>query len=289
MPEFHDVFWRSLFANLNHLLDFFTFLFGEKVKNLSFERAVVRREIHISKKRKIQLDLFFEVPLKNSSKKIYFLLEHKSRKDSYFLNQINKYRYAIHRWQMREFKRTYPVVPILFSQGVDGWDPVVTFEELQNPSNDFLGFDIPQVIIFDLQKIDPLLEFHNPEIKVGLSLLRNIRKPWEDFLEVWKKILEILSELEDIKKIDLIENMQDYIFKSRREDILTLEEAIMGKRVLTAYERTLEEGIGIGKLEGKLEKALETARKMRELGLSLEVIEKSVGLSEAELKENGIL
>ena len=43
------------------------------------------------------------------------------------------------------------------------------------------------------------------------------------------------------------------------------------------------------KKEGKLEKALETARKMRELGLSIEVIEKSVGLSEDQLKENGIL
>ena len=97
---------RNRMWNLDHLLDFFTFLFGEKVKILSFERAVVRREIYISKKRKIQLDLFFEVPLRNSTEKIYFLLEHKSRKDPYFLNQINKYRYAIHRWQMREFKRT---------------------------------------------------------------------------------------------------------------------------------------------------------------------------------------
>jgi predicted transposase/invertase (TIGR01784 family) len=59
----------------------------------------------------------------------------------------------------------------------------------------------------------------------------------------------------------------------------------MGKRVLTAYERTLEEGIGIGEMNTKLE----TARRMKELGLSLEVIEKSVGLSEEELKENGIL
>ena len=98
MPEFHDVFWRSLFANLNHLLDFFTYLFGEKVKLLNFERAIVRREIYISKKRKILFDLFIEVPLQNSTEKIYFLLEHKSRKDLYFLNQINKYRYAIHRW-----------------------------------------------------------------------------------------------------------------------------------------------------------------------------------------------
>ena len=280
MPEFHDVFWRSLFANLDHLLNFFTFLFGEKVKILSFEQAVVRREIYISKKRKILFDLFIEVPLKNSNEKIYFLLEHKSRKDSYFLNQINKYRYAIHRWQKMEFKRTYPVVPILFSQGLDRWDPDITMDELKNPQNDFLGFDIPQVVVFDLQRIDPLLEFHNLELRAGLILLRNIRKPWKEFKVDWRTILEVLSELEEIKKIDLIENMQDYIFKSRKEDHKKLEEAIMGKRVLTAYERAFE--------DGEMNTKLETARRMKELGFNLGQILKITGLSEDQLRENGI-
>jgi predicted transposase/invertase (TIGR01784 family) len=281
MPEFHDVFWRSLFANLDHLLDFFRFLFGEKVKLLNFEQAIVRREIYISKKRKILFDLFIEVPLKNSNEKIYFLLEHKSRKDSYFLNQINKYRYAIHRWQKMEFKRTYPVVPILFSQGLDRWDPDFTMEELRNPQNEFLGLDIPQVIIFDFQKIDPLLEFRNLEFRAGLSLLKNIRKPWEEFLENWGKIQEILSELEETKKVDLIENMQDYLFKSRKEDHKQLEEAIMGKRVLTAYERAFE--------DGEINKALETARRMKEKAFSVSEIEEITGLSENQLRENGIL
>ena len=44
-----------------------------------------------------------------------------------------------------------------------------------------------------------------------------------------------------------------------------------------------------GKLEGKMDKAIETARKMKDLGISIEVIIKSVGLSEGELRENGIL
>ncbi len=55
----------------------------------------------------------------------------------------------------------------------------------------------------------------------------------------------------------------------------------MGKRVLTAYERAFE--------DGEMSTKLETARRMKELGLSIEVIEKSVGLSEDQLKENGIL
>ena len=82
----------------------------------------------------------------------------------------------------------------------------------------------------------------------------------------------------------MIENMQDYIFKSRKEDHKQLEEAIVGKRVLTAYERTLEEGISIGEMN----KALETARRMKEEGFNLGQILKITGLSEDQLRENGI-
>jgi predicted transposase/invertase (TIGR01784 family) len=55
----------------------------------------------------------------------------------------------------------------------------------------------------------------------------------------------------------------------------------MGKKVLTAYERALE--------EGKTEKALETARKMQAEGFNPEQIIRITGLSEAQLRENGIL
>ena len=59
----------------------------------------------------------------------------------------------------------------------------------------------------------------------------------------------------------------------------------MGKKVLTAYERALEEG----ELKGKLENKLETARKMQEFGDTFEKIKIITGLSEDELRENGVL
>jgi predicted transposase/invertase (TIGR01784 family) len=56
----------------------------------------------------------------------------------------------------------------------------------------------------------------------------------------------------------------------------------MGKqKTMTLYERALE--------EGEFKNKIETARNMKNLGLSMEVIIKSVGLSEEELRENGIL
>ena len=95
--------------------------------------------------------------------------------------------------------------------------------------------------------------------------------------------------MEEAKKIDLEEEMLDYIFRSRTEENDFLEEAIMGKKVLTAYERALEEGREEGELRGEHKKALETARKMRDEGDSLEKILRISGLSEDQLKENGIL
>jgi predicted transposase/invertase (TIGR01784 family) len=59
----------------------------------------------------------------------------------------------------------------------------------------------------------------------------------------------------------------------------------MGRKVLTAYERALEEG----REEGELKKALETARKMQDERFNPEQIIRITGLSEDQLKENGIL
>jgi len=59
----------------------------------------------------------------------------------------------------------------------------------------------------------------------------------------------------------------------------------MGKKVLTAYERALEEGREKGEYKNKLE----TARKMKDEGFNPVQIIRITGLSENQLKENGIL
>jgi predicted transposase/invertase (TIGR01784 family) len=139
-------------------------------------------------------------------------------------------------------------------------------------------------------KIEPLDVFKSSEMRAGMLLLKIIRDPWDEFINGWNKIQEILISMEDSKKVDLEEEMLDYIFRSRLESRELVEEVIMGKqKTMTLYERALEEGELKGKLEGKLETKIETARNMKNLGLSMEVIVKSVGLSIDQLRENGIL
>jgi len=289
MPEFHDVFWKSLFKNIENLIEFFRFLFGNKVDLLDFKRSSIRTEIYLTKKRKLILDLLLEVPLKNSSGKVFFLIEHKSVRDDGFLIQIYKYKIAVLKWQRKEFGRTFPIVSILFSQGLDGWNPKEWITILQAPESEFGPSYKPDVSVFHLQGIDPVQVFQSPELRAGFLLLKQIRKPWDEFVEVWKDIQKILGQMEKSKRLDLEERMQDYIFRSRTEDNQFLEDAIMGKKVLTAYERALERGKLEGNLEGRLEERLDTARRMKEEGFHIEQILRITGLTREELEKHGLV
>ena len=227
-------------------------------------------------------DILYEGPLRNSNEKLYFLLEHKSGRANDFMIQMMKYKQIIHKWQKKEFGRMYSIIPILFYQGLENWDPESEWEEVSNLTNPILSGNKEEFLIFTLQKIDPVTDFVNPELRAGLLLLKIIRFPWKEFVKGWRKIRDILNSMEEAKKIDLEEEMLDYIFRSRSESRDLVEEIIMGKqKTLTLYERALE--------EGELKKAIETARKMLEKGFSSLEIQDITGLTEDELRENGVL
>jgi predicted transposase/invertase (TIGR01784 family) len=62
-------------------------------------------------------------------------------------------------------------------------------------------------------------------------------------------------------------------------------EADITELVKPHYEKGLKEG----KLEGQLEAKIETAKKMKKEGLSLDLIIKITGLSKKDLKKYGII
>ncbi len=280
MPDYHDIFWKLLFQRIDCAIEFFRFLLKEKSELLEIENLVLIQEIEYRKK-KLLYDILFEVPIRNSNEKLYFLLEHKSRRANDFTIQMMKYKLVIHKWQKKEFGRMYSIIPVLFYQGLENWDPENDLKEIKALNNPILSGQREEFLIFNLQKIDPVKDFVSPELRAGLLLLKIIRYRWEQFIEGWDKIRDILNPMEESKKIDLEEEMLDYIFRSRSESRELVEEVIMGKqKTLTLYERALE--------DGKLEKAVETARKMKDEGFNPEQIIRITGLSEEELRENGV-
>ena len=288
MPDYHDVFWRLLFGRIDCAIEFFRFMLKGKSEILELEKLVLIQEV-IYRKKKLLYDILYEIPIRNSNENLYFLIEHKSRRASDFEIQIMKYMSTIHKWQKKEFGKLSSIIPILFYQGLDTWDPENEMGEIRNLKNPISNGAKEEILIFDLRKIDPLRDFENQNLKAGILLLKIIRDPWDDFIIGWNKIREILNSMEESKKVDLEEDMLDYIFRSRTEDNDFLEEAIMGRKVLTAYERALEEGIEKGREEGELKKALETARRMSDERFNPEQIVRITGLSEEQLRQNGIL
>ncbi len=167
MPDYHDVFWRFLFGRVDCAIEFFRFLLKEKSELLELENIVFIQEI-IYRKKKLLYDILIEIPIRNSNEKLYFLIEHKSRRANDFEIQIMKYKSAIHKWQKKEFGKMSYIIPILFYQGLDTWDPESELEEI-----------------------------------------RKLKNPFSNGVKE-----EILNSMEESKRIDLEEEMFDYIFRS---------------------------------------------------------------------------
>jgi hypothetical protein len=200
MPDYHDIFWKLLFKRIDCAIEFFGFLLKEKSDFLELENLIFIQEIYYRKK-KLLYDIFYEVPIRNSDEKLYFLLEHKSRRSSDFQIQMMKYKQVIHKWQKKEFGKLSSIIPVLFYQGLEIWDPEGDLNEIKKLNNPILSGNKEEFLVFDLQKIEPIKEFVNPELRAGLLLLKIIRFPWEEFIQGWSKIKEILNSMEDTKRI----------------------------------------------------------------------------------------
>ena len=118
-----------------------------------------------------------------------------------------------------------------------------------------------------------------------MRMIQIIRDIPEEFKIHLKEIYASLREEKDFaKRIEILRNILEYLNRSRIDaGNYSVKEIIQGIEV--EYMNVLDKI----REEGKLENKLETARKMKDMGLSIEVILKAVGLSEVQLKENGIL
>jgi hypothetical protein len=150
MPEFHDQFWRKILQRVQCAIEFFEILLKEKADLLDFYNMKPFREVHIGKKKHV-FDLLFEIPLKDSSKSIFFLLEHKSRKDKNYSLQILKNKMILEDWHKREHGSIPLVVPILFYQGLDDkWNPEKEIEERFLQTNPILQTN-PSILVLNLR------------------------------------------------------------------------------------------------------------------------------------------
>jgi predicted transposase/invertase (TIGR01784 family) len=193
------------------------------------------------------------------------------------------------------------IIPFVFYHGEKGWDLGLKFLDsfTKNSIPENLMQFIPNfsIHLLELTSKGKAFQTKNLALSLYIRLVQTIRNDPQEFVKNLQELLRsLLEEKEDTKRIDILKNLYEYIFIARKDAEDFSKQAIIKEiegDYMNMLERIREEGKLKGELlgeqRGELKKALETARNMKNLGLSMEVIIKSVGLSVEELRENGIL
>ncbi len=130
---------------------------------------------------------------------------------------------------------------------------------------------------FELHFIE-LQKFHKELSRVQTSLDR-----WVTFLtkayEYDKNNIpeELAKDIEVKKAIELLDIL--YLDKKEQEIYEAEQKAVWNKK------EEIRTAVSKGKIEGKLESKIETALKLKELGVAIDVIVESTGLSKAEIEK----
>jgi predicted transposase/invertase (TIGR01784 family) len=151
--------------------------------------------------------------------------------------------------------------------------------------------------LLELKKDGNRFQTKNLALRLYMKMIQIIRDDPESFLTNLKDIFYSISqEKDEAKRIYIIKNLLEYLFRARKDAENYTEKEII-KNIEGDYMNLLErireegklEGEQKGKLEGKQENKLETARKMLEEGFTLTQISKITGLTEVQIRENGVL
>jgi predicted transposase/invertase (TIGR01784 family) len=301
----HDLFVRRIFSNKEESIAFFkTTLEPELIEMLELEKLTHTQESFISESQKEhRTDILYEVPLKSGGGVyIYILFEHKSYNDPKIFTQLLGYLAEIYKWQEENTKNPLKVViPFVFYHGETEWKLGLNFadkfgnlgiaEKMKKYIPDFT------IKLFELDEKSK--EFHSDHqiLNFQLGIIQKIRTEPEEFLRTLRKAILDLSRVEEeYKRVAVLRNLLEYIFSSRKdgekyyniqiykeveEEYMTFLEQIIEKGKLEGMEKGIEKGIEKGKLED--------ARLMKVKGYPVSDILEITGLSETQLKENGIL
>jgi len=300
----HDPFIRKILSNKQEALDLFIATLPENIsEHLLLDKLELIQESFLGNNgEESRTDLLYKIPLKNgSSTYIYLLFEHKSYYDKKIYVQLLEYLSKIYNWQMENEKELKVIIPFVFYHGEKGWDLGLEFLEsfTKNSIPENLIQFIPNfsIHLLELESKGKAFQTKNLALRLYMRLIQTIRNDPEEFVKNLQELFRtLLEEKEDAKRIEILKNLYEYIFRARKDAEDFSKYAIIKEiegDYMNMLERIREEsklkGELIGEQRGKLEKAFETARKMREEGFNQEQIIRISGLSESQLKENGIL
>jgi predicted transposase/invertase (TIGR01784 family) len=303
-PNSHDPFIRRFLSNRQESIDYFKKTLPTKVQeHMDLENLELIKESFIGKTHEeSRTDLLYKIPLRmGNSAFIYLLFEHKSYYDPKIYTQLLDYLSKIYQWQDENNIEKSIVIPFVFYHGKQKWDLgssfLDSFSSLKIPKE--LKKYIPnfKIELFNLRPNGKEFQTENLSLNLYIRLIQIIRYNKREFKSEFQKLIhKLFTETDNTKKIEIFEEIVQYLFRAREDAEEYTSKTIfkeMEKEYMNLLERLEEkgrlEGLQEGLQEGEFRTKLETAQKMREFGDSLEKIITITGLSESQLKENGIV
>ena len=313
----HDRFVRKVFAKKKNLVDFLRNALPKRYfDRLDMDSVQLSKESFIGNKYiskelgEFYSDLLVNVKLDGKDAKCGILIEHKSSYYKFSLAQMHKYLGSI--WNeeiLNNVKNLTPIIPILLYHGTAHWDSGNNMEMCfeKNLAKDFQPY-IPKFdyVLYDLNTIDDDELKGNIEFIIAMRILKHI---FTDLLPELKRLLHILenyavknriteeikafledfiayiSQSEDIEPENIDEIVDTISNNELKEVVMTLEDKLIEKGRKEGIKEGEERGIKKGEKRGEKRKAIETAKKMKEEGLAVDLISKITGLSRKEIEK----
>jgi recombination-promoting nuclease RpnB len=309
----HDKLSRKFLTNLSVAKEFLTiYLLPEVLAKCDLSSLEIESGSYVEEDlRAHYADIVYRLDLhkSKSSAYVYVLIEHQSSAEKLMPFRILKYQLAIMQNHLEQHKQTDSlplVVPIVFYNGVDSPYPYCT--EISNLFTDvdvYAKIGLGSFKLVDLTTTDDKHLLEHGKLSVLEVLLKHIRDR-DLTLEIAEVIVLALtiakkmrissslvdasfSYLIDAREHEEIKKLTELIKKSELseyvENIMTYAEQLRQEGWQNGKFAGLEEGALKGKLEGKLEERFEVAKNLKNLGVDIQVIAKSTGLTLEQIKQ----
>lgn len=241
-------------------------------------------------------DLLAKVKLNGEDAYIYLLIEFQSSPDRFmalrFLNYLCLF-YLDHLKLNPGLKTLPPVMPILLYNGTKNWTAPDNIRDLI-VGNDFVQQFYPDFKYFQIIE----KEFDSTRLKeIGnvvsaIFLIENT--PKEQFERITQELALFLDD-SSAQAIGLLAVWIKALLKNKKVEKSVLDEIVSLKNTKEAKSMIVEtlnelkqdwytEGRQEGRQEGERAGIIQTAKSMKKLGVDIEIIKKSTGLSDEEIK-----
>jgi predicted transposase/invertase (TIGR01784 family) len=299
MSGIHNNFIQELFKDPKNAVGFLEKTLPEDLASITdFSSLVYEDTTFIDPELKdYQTDLLFSFATKDGViGKYYLLFEHKSYSDKDTALQMAGYLIQCYKDQRSKKEGEYliPVIPFLFSQGIDGeWKTAVTLSGLfseETRHNPVFSRFIPKydAILIDMAK-ENLARFRSYKLLYsGLTLLKYAKT------EIWEPIEEALGELfAEEKSVVIRKTLVLYFIKVGGLKPEELKEKILNPKVrqemMTTAEmliqQGMEKGIAKGIEKGSYSARCQTAKAMIMKKLNLNIIAEVTDLPMDTIRE----